>query len=143
MKSGLCKYYQPLRLEKPSNFRLEQELQDAEDELKQARPEAVVAAAQPIQAAPCLLVSLVGGLAIPLDRLFAIFGNAEALLISPAEVVLGIGIVVVGGLSEPVDGLAVILRQAVAAMGVEQPEVHLRPAGTLLGRRRVPFLGLL
>ena len=22
MKSGLCKYYQPLRLEKPSNFRL-------------------------------------------------------------------------------------------------------------------------
>jgi hypothetical protein len=24
MKSGFCKYYQPLRLEKPSNFRLEE-----------------------------------------------------------------------------------------------------------------------
>lgn len=81
----------PLQRQLAGDAGLEKKLQDAEDELEETRPQAVLAiAGQPIQAAPGLLMSLVGRLAIPLDGLLPVFGNAEACLISPAEIVLGI-----------------------------------------------------
>ena len=93
-------------------------------------------------------VSLVGGLAIPLDGLGVILGHALAVGVHAPEVELGLGVSLVGGLAVPLDGLGVILGHS-QAVGVHEPEEVLGGGIPLLGegaplskRRRVvaPFV---
>jgi hypothetical protein len=81
-------------------------------------------------------VVLLGRL-VPGDRLRVILVDAPALLVHQGEVILGVGVALLGRLAVPGDRLRVILVDAPALL-VHQGEVILGVGVALLGRLAVP-----
>jgi hypothetical protein len=91
------------------------------------RPEAG-ALAQGIEPVERLFLSPACSPAVPFNGVPPILGNTETRFIDPAEIIKRIRVALIGALAEILDRLGIVLRQAIAPMGIEQPDFSLCPA---------------
>ena len=80
-------------------------------------------------------VGQLGGLAIPVERLFRVLGHAQPFFVQKAQVDLGLGQPLLGGAAEPLGGLGVVGRSAHATL-VDLADAVLGFGVALFGRRQ-------